>query len=67
MGVFCANVASLPTDSSSVFIRPGNVQQLSVGNVAVGADPNAFSRTETTPAIGTYQIGVVVPMAGGCG
>ena len=69
MSDFCANVASLPTDAASVFIRPGNVQQLSMGN-AMGANRPDGSRIiipPNTPTIGTYQIGVVVPMAGGCG
>ncbi len=67
MPAFCANVASLPTTPASVFIRPGNVQQLSTGN-ALGANGGALpARTASTATIGTYQIGVVVPMAGGCG
>ena len=69
MGTFCANVASLPTEASSVFIRPGNVQQLSMGN-AMGPNRPDGSRViipPGTPTLGTYQIGVVVPVAGGCG
>jgi len=66
---FCANVASLPTDASSVFIRPGNVQQLSMGNAMGPARPDGsrIMIPPGTPTVGTYQIGVVVPIAGGCG
>jgi hypothetical protein len=57
---FCANVATLPMDDQSVFIRPGNIGNLQASGFAVTPiDPN-------TPRIGTYQIGVVVPMATGC-
>jgi hypothetical protein len=68
MGDFCANVASLPRDASSVFIRPGNVQQLMTGN-AMGPNGSAARIVvpQGNPTIGTYQIGVVVPMEGGCG
>ena len=57
---FCENVATLPMDESSVFIRPGNVSALQQSGFTVnpaGAD---------TPRIGSYQIGVVVPMLTGC-
>ena len=68
MGDFCANVATLPTDASSVFIRPGNMQQLSQGNAMGPAGAGARINIPVgTPAIGTYQIGVVVPVGGGCG
>jgi hypothetical protein len=57
---FCENVATLPMDDKSIFIRPGNVGNLQASGFAVtpaGAD---------TPRIGQYQIGVVVPMKTGC-
>ncbi len=57
---FCASVATLPMDDSSVFIRPGNASNLQASGFAVtpaGAE---------TPRIGQYQIGVVVPMKTGC-
>lgn len=64
---FCASVASLPSDETSVFIRPGNVQQFmqvdapAVRNTRVPANPVVVGR------LGTYQLGIVVPLAGGCG
>ena len=57
---FCENVATLPMDDASVFIRPGNVANLQNSGFAV--TPIAVN----TPRIGTYQIGVVVPMKTGC-
>lgn len=57
---FCASVATLPMDNSSVFIRPGNVQALTTSGFAV-APADA-----TTPRIGSYQLGVIVPMKTGC-
>jgi hypothetical protein len=57
---FCANVATLPMDDASVFIRPGNAANLQNSGFAVAPiDPN-------TPRLGSYQIGVVVPMKTGC-
>jgi hypothetical protein len=58
---FCANVATLPMDDASVFIRPGNIQNLGASGVAI-APP-----TPGTPRLGTYQIGVIMPLATGCG
>jgi len=66
---FCENVATLPTDDGSVFIRPGNVQQLAQGN-SMGANPTAALPAGLPPGaarVGSYQIGVVVAIAGGCG
>lgn len=57
---FCANVATLPMDDASVFIRPGNLTNLQASGFAV-APPSA-----ETPRLGSYQIGVIVPMKGGC-
>lgn len=57
---FCASVATLPMDDSSLFIRPGNLQNL----LATGA-PIAESTAET-PRIGTYQLGVIMAMKTGC-
>ena len=59
-GAFCENVATLPIREESVFIRPGNLANLAAGGAAV-APP-----APDTPRIGTYQIGVIVPIAGGC-
>jgi hypothetical protein len=57
---FCANVATLPMNEQSVFIRPGNIGALQSSGFAVApADAN-------TPRIGSYQIGVIVPMTTGC-
>ena len=58
--VFCANVATLPMDDSSVFVRPGNVANLQNSGFAV-APP-----APGTPRIGSYQLGVIVPMKTGC-
>jgi hypothetical protein len=66
MSAFCSNVSSLPTDATSVFIRPGNVQQLLQGN-ALGSGRSRAPLPIATSSIGQYQIGVVVPVAGGCG
>ena len=44
----------------SVFIRPGNLQNLAASGAPV-APPAAG-----TPRLGTYQIGVIVPMKTGC-
>jgi len=57
---FCASVATLPLDDASVFIRPGNIVNLQGSGFAV-APPDA-----STPRLGTYQIGVIVPMKTGC-
>jgi hypothetical protein len=64
---FCASVASLPSDETSVFIRPGNVQQF----MQVDAPAVRNTRVPTNPVVvgrlGTYQLGIVVPLKGGCG
>jgi hypothetical protein len=57
---FCASVATLPVDAaSSVFIRPGNVQNLVLSTPNVPSLPSG-------QRIGQYQIGVIVPIEGGC-
>ena len=65
---FCESVATLPTDDGSMFIRPGNVQQLMQGN-SMGVNGAATPLPAGRPmgAVGTYQTGVVVPISGGCG
>ena len=65
--VYCASVATLPVDKDSFFIRPGNVQQLL--QVAAPAAQSAATPTALsgTGGLGTYQIGLVVPITGGCG
>ncbi len=57
---FCASVATLPMDESSMFIRPGNLSNL----VASGA--RVAPPAPNMPRLGTYQIGVIMPMATGC-
>ena len=57
---FCANVATLPVNDKSIFIRPGNINNLAASGAPV-APPAAG-----TPRIGTYKIGVIVPIATGC-
>ena len=59
-GTFCASVATLPRDDASVFIRPGNLGNLQSSGFSVAP------ASSTTPRVGTYQIGVVVPMKTGC-
>ena len=65
--VFCASVATLPTTSRSVFIRPGNLNQFA-------QSASEATRAAVTPAViaasggnGQYQTGILVPIAGGCG
>ena len=64
---FCASVATLPIDDESFFIRPGNAFQLS----QVDAPAARATLPPVMPidgsTIGTYQIGVIVPIKGGCG
>jgi hypothetical protein len=65
--VFCESVASLPVNDRSVFIRPGNLQQL----LQIAAP--AARAAVTSPAVagvgglGNYQGGIVAPIQGGCG
>mgnify|MGYP003345436883 CR=1 FL=1 len=64
--IFCASVASLPTNEKSVFIRPGNAQQF----MQVNAPAARAAGVPAAPAgsrVGQYQLGMVVPMTGGCG
>ena len=57
---FCESVATLPMTDASVFIRTGNLQNLALSSPTIPAvNPG-------TPRIGTYQTGVVVPLATGC-
>jgi hypothetical protein len=68
LSTFCESVETLPTNSTSVFIRPGNVRQLL--QVQAPAAQAALPPVASSPfggSIGQYQIGVVVPIAGGCG
>jgi hypothetical protein len=64
---FCASVATLPLDQQSFFIRPGNVQQFL--QIDAPAARGALPTTGTSPTgmIGQYQLGMVVPIHGGCG
>jgi hypothetical protein len=57
---FCESVATLPMTEASVFIRPGNVQNL------VLSSPTIAPMTPGQPRLGTYQVGVIVPLATGC-
>jgi len=65
--VFCASVATLPIDDGSVFIRPGNPQQLSLLTAPAARDAVTSSTFAGAGGLGTYQIGVVAPIKGGCG
>jgi len=70
---FCASVASLPLDDASVFIRTGNAQNLQLSRLDTSGRPTTPilppppPPPAVLPQVGTYQIGVVVPMKGGCG
>ena len=57
---FCESVATLPMDDSSVFIRPGNLQNLLATSAPISSPPT------DSPRIGTYQLGVIMPMTTGC-
>ena len=57
---FCDSVATLPMTGASVFIRPGNIQNLSL------SAPSITPAAPGSPRIGSYQIGVIVPLATGC-
>jgi len=57
---YCASVATLPMTDASVFIRAGNPANLQQRGMTVAPLPPG------TPALGTYQIGVVVPLKTGC-
>jgi hypothetical protein len=53
--VYCASVATLPMTDASVLIRPGNAANLGIG-------VSGF----TGARLGTYQLGVVVPLRSTC-
>ena len=57
---FCQSVASLPMNEASVFIRPGNVQNLALSS------PTVIASAPGSPRLGSYQTGVIVPLATGC-
>ena len=57
---FCASVATLPKDEQSVFIRPGNITNLATIGAPVAPPPPG------SPRLGTYQVGVVMPLDTGC-
>jgi len=57
---FCDSVATLPMTESSVFIRTGNLQNLALSS------PTVMQTAPNGPRVGTYQTGVVVPLATGC-
>jgi hypothetical protein len=62
---WCGNVETLPVDDASVFIRPGNVQNL--GATLTAEQRQALiDSLRNAPPIGTYQTGVIVPIKGGC-
>jgi len=56
---FCDSVATLPMDDASVFIRTGSGANQQVMGSGLAPDPGA-------PRLGTYQVGVVVPLKTGC-
>ena len=62
---FCASVATLPTNDKSVFVRPGNLPQFMQSTAP--ATRAAAATVSNAGGIGTYQIGIVVPITGGCG
>lgn len=66
-GVFCASVATLPIDEKSFFIRPGNVQQFMQVNAPAARAAGTPNMATGAPRVGTYQLGMVVPITGGCG
>jgi hypothetical protein len=57
---FCSSVATLPMTDASIFVRPGNIANLA----ATGAPIAPLS--PTSPRLGTYQIGIIMPMTTGC-
>ena len=64
---FCASVATLPMDPSSVFIRPGNPQVIGTTLTPSGrAAVTALAPPGGTPLTGSYQTGVIQPLASSC-
>jgi hypothetical protein len=67
---FCDNVATLPMNDASVFIRPGNVGNLQMSlSMATGGNAPVIVAAPPpgTPSLGSYQTGIVVSLAKGCG
>lgn len=68
---YCASVATLPMNESSVFIRTGNLRGLLPAPAfAAQSDNSPTGRVVVPPvtaaSVGQYVTGVVVPMATGC-
>jgi hypothetical protein len=57
---FCQSVASLPMTEASVFIRPGNVQNLALSS------PDGHRVRARIAAPRVVPDGVIVPLATGC-
>ena len=57
---FCESVATLPMTDASIFIRIGNINNL----IMSGADVPPPS--PGAPRLGTYQVGVLMPLRTGC-
>jgi hypothetical protein len=62
---WCGNVETLPVDDASVFIRPGNVQNLGA-TLSAEQRQAMIDSLRNVPPIGIYQTGVIVPIKGGC-
>ena len=58
---FCDSVATLPMTDASLFIRPGNIGNLMMTTGTVIAPPPV-----NAPRLGTYQVGVLMPLKTGC-
>jgi hypothetical protein len=58
---FCESVATLPMTDASLFIRPGNL-----GNLMISSGRDVAPPPPGTPRIGTYQVGVLMPLETGC-
>ncbi len=58
---FCESVATLPMNDASIFIRPGNLTNLVISSGRDVAPPPVGM-----PRLGTYQVGVLMPLKTGC-
>lgn len=58
---FCDSVATLPMNDASIFIRPGNLTNLVISSGRDVAPPPM-----NAPRLGTYQVGVLMPLKTGC-
>ena len=58
---FCESVATLPMTDASLFIRPGNI-----GNLMMTTGTDIAPPPASMPRLGTYQVGVLMPLRTGC-